>query len=58
MANVLQISDTHLRAGANTPADKNPDASLAASMLFSAFIAPPAVKGPAPRRRLKRERAP
>ena len=32
MANVLQISDTHLRAGANTPADKNPDASLAASI--------------------------
>lgn len=32
MANVLQISDTHLRAEANTPADKDPDVSLAASI--------------------------
>jgi Icc protein len=32
VATVLQISDTHLRAEANTPADKPPDASLAASI--------------------------
>lgn len=32
MATVLQISDTHLRARPNTPADKDPDASLLASI--------------------------
>jgi Icc protein len=32
VAKVLQISDTHLRAEVNTPADNDPDASLAASI--------------------------
>ncbi|MGZ4671035.1 MAG: metallophosphoesterase, partial [Ilumatobacteraceae bacterium] len=32
MATVLQISDTHLRAEPNTPADRDPDAALAASI--------------------------
>jgi Icc protein len=32
MATVLQISDTHLRAEPNTPADKDPDASLLATI--------------------------
>jgi Icc protein len=32
MATVLQISDTHLRAEPNTPVDKNPDASLSATI--------------------------
>ncbi len=32
MATVLQISDTHLRAEPNTPADRDPDAGLAASI--------------------------
>jgi len=32
MATVLQISDTHLRAEPNTPADNDPDASLSATL--------------------------
>ena len=32
MATVLQISDTHLRAEPHTPVDKDPDASLAATI--------------------------
>jgi 3',5'-cyclic-AMP phosphodiesterase len=32
MATVLQISDTHLRAVPNTPADRDPDASLLATI--------------------------
>ena len=32
MATVLQISDTHLRAEPNTPADRQPDATLASSI--------------------------
>ena len=32
MATVLQISDTHLRAAAHTPADRDPDASLMATI--------------------------
>jgi Icc protein len=32
MATVLQISDTHLRAEPNTPADRDPDASLLATV--------------------------
>ena len=32
MATVLQISDTHLRAAPHTPADRDPDASLSATI--------------------------